>query len=440
MRGGGVSGGVSGGFGGSGGSGGSGRPVFPSGFTGGRTHCHHVVPPRTFGSSGRWNPASQLASAAHGVIGTAPAPTAPLQVQARWRCLKRDDNNLLTSGSSNLYDPNELVGSSHVVARIPRRNRSTHGWRALAASTANPPSKTQESSSPTIRQPAGATPKGPTAPGGGFFYALDFDGVICDSEPETSASAWMACAKFWPDVFDNDAARERKEELMIKMARVRPVVETGYENMLLLRLLLEGTPVEDILDYWSVLLPETMKSWGLERGDMVDFFGAERTAWMEGQPDQWLDVNRVYEDVDKALAPVSGLPHCYVVTTKPQNLTIKLLKHKAMCSFPDDRVISTTVSGIPKSDILRELQQLPEAAGRTKVFVEDKLSTLLKVADVGEELDDWQLYLVEHGYVTKRDVEVAKRHPRIDVISKNEFIKLLKGEIPTPTATTTTAI
>ena len=238
MRGG-VSG--SGGFGGLtlGGSGGSGRPVFPSKFTGGRTHCHHVVPPRAFGASGRWNPASQLASAAHGVSGTAPAPTAPLQVQAQWRCLKRDDNNLFTSGSSNLYDPNELVGSSHVVARIPRRNRSTHGWRALAASTANPPSKTQESSSPTIRQPAGATPKGPTAPGGGFFYALDFDGVICDSEPETSASAWMACAKFWPDVFDSDAARERKEELMIKMARVRPVVETGYENMLLLRLLLE---------------------------------------------------------------------------------------------------------------------------------------------------------------------------------------------------------
>merc|ERR1711871_1088581 len=118
------------------------------------------------------------------------------------------------------------------------------------------------------------------------------------------------------------------------MARVRPVVETGYENMLLLRLLLEGTPVEDILDYWSVLLPETMKSWGLERGDMVDFSGAERTAWMEGQPDQWLDINRIYEDVDKALAPVSGLPHCYVVTTKPQNLTIKLLKHKAMSAFP----------------------------------------------------------------------------------------------------------
>lgn len=267
-----------------------------------------------------------------------------------------------------------------------------------------------------------------------FFYALDFDGVICDSEPETSASAWMACSKYWPDVFDNDGARERKEELMVQMAKVRPVVETGYENMLLLRLLLEGAPVEDLLDYWSVLLPETMKSWELERDEMVSFFGEERTKWMEGSPAEWLDINRIYDGVAESLAPLATQANCYVVTTKPQNLTLKLLRDKANCDFPDSRVVSTTVSAVPKSDILKELQDLPEAAGRTKVFVEDKLSTLLKVADVGEELEDWKLYLVEHGYVTKRDVEVAKRHPRIDVISKADFVQLLEGTAPSPAA------
>ncbi|MFS8018469.1 hypothetical protein Hanom_Chr15g01392411 [Helianthus anomalus] len=77
----------------------------------------------------------------------------------------------------------------------------------------------------------------------GDLYALDFDGVICDSVRETAIS----CVK------------------------LRPVVETGYETLLIVRLLLEiknpslrtslvanGLRVEGILESWFDILPVVM--------------------------------------------------------------------------------------------------------------------------------------------------------------------------------------
>ncbi|NOR71147.1 MAG: HAD family hydrolase, partial [Methylomarinum sp.] len=32
-----------------------------------------------------------------------------------------------------------------------------------------------------------------------IIYALDFDGVICDSALETGVSGWKAAAKIWDD-------------------------------------------------------------------------------------------------------------------------------------------------------------------------------------------------------------------------------------------------
>ena len=98
--------------------------------------------------------------------------------------------------------------------------------------------------------------------------ALDFDGVICDSVGESSASAWVvsppcllahasmirryttsacayactrkaacslavtqaaaqASAKVWPELFAEQRVDQQKERVMQQMEIVRPVVETG---------------------------------------------------------------------------------------------------------------------------------------------------------------------------------------------------------------------
>jgi hypothetical protein len=61
---------------------------------------------------------------------------------------------------------------------------------------------------------------------------------------------------------------------MEDMRMVRPVVETGYENMLLVRALYEKlyTP-DELLSSWGTTHLELMQRWGLERATMVELFG-----------------------------------------------------------------------------------------------------------------------------------------------------------------------
>jgi hypothetical protein len=91
-------------------------------------------------------------------------------------------------------------------------------------------------------------------------FALDFDGVVCDSEPESSISGWKHGVQLWPDVFpapssaasDADMAR-----VLHGLKVVRPVIETGFENTLLARALFERLPgyaAEDIVADWGGLL------------------------------------------------------------------------------------------------------------------------------------------------------------------------------------------
>ena len=58
-------------------------------------------------------------------------------------------------------------------------------------------------------------------------WALDFDGVVCDSVGESRLSAWKAAARLWPDIFNTDNAQTKKDQIMQDMRTVRPVVETG---------------------------------------------------------------------------------------------------------------------------------------------------------------------------------------------------------------------
>ena len=59
------------------------------------------------------------------------------------------------------------------------------------------------------------------------LWALDFDGVICDSCGESALSAWRAAEGLWPEMFQAEDAKTQMDEIMEKMRVVRPVVETG---------------------------------------------------------------------------------------------------------------------------------------------------------------------------------------------------------------------
>ncbi|KAJ6675344.1 UV RADIATION RESISTANCE-ASSOCIATED GENE PROTEIN [Salix viminalis] len=249
----------------------------------------------------------------------------------------------------------------------------------------------------------------------GDLYALDFDGVLCDSCGESSLSAVKAAKVRWPDLFDTvDSTLE--DWVADQMHFVRPVVETGYENLLLVRLLLEmripsirkssvaeGLTVDGILENWSKLKPVIMEEWVENRDALVELFGKVRDEWMDNDLATWIGANRFYPGVPDALKFASS--SIYIVTTK------------------QSRIYGLGTG--PKVEVLKQLQRKPEHQGLKLHFVEDRLATLKNVIK-DPELDGWSLYLGDWGYNTRKEREEAASIPRITLLQLTDFSKKLK--------------
>ncbi|WJX82972.1 hypothetical protein P8452_65670 [Trifolium repens] len=267
----------------------------------------------------------------------------------------------------------------------------------------------------------------------GELYALDFDGVICDSCGESSLSALKAAKVRWPSLFDGvDSTTE--DWIVDQMHIVRPVVETGYENLLLVRLLLEtrtpsirkssvaeGLAVEGILENWSKLKPIIMEEWGENREALIDLFGKVRDEWLEQDFAAWIGANRIYPGVSDALKFASS--RVYIVTTKQSRFADALLRELAGVTMPPERIYGLGTG--PKVEILKQLQKRPEHQGLTLHFVEDRLATLKNVIKE-PELDKWNLYLGNWGYNTAQEKEEAAAISRIRVLELSDFSKKLK--------------
>jgi phosphoglycolate phosphatase-like HAD superfamily hydrolase len=249
-------------------------------------------------------------------------------------------------------------------------------------------------------------------------WALDFDGVVCDSCGESSLSAWKAATELWPEIFGAPEALEKKDRIVEDMRVVRPVVETGYENIVQIRCLLEGVRPQDMLENWSAMLPECMDEWNLDRQFLVELFGRTRDEWIESDLDGWLAPNRIYPGVPEAMDQLMVEHEVYIVTTKQARFTEMILERMAFIDFPSDRIFSQTISGKPKTEVLQMLQE--RHPGTRYHFVEDKYSTLKKV-EREPSLDAWNLYLVDWGYNVRRERDEAAASDRLNMVDISQF-------------------
>ncbi|CAA2970550.1 Ribosomal RNA small subunit methyltransferase G [Olea europaea subsp. europaea] len=238
----------------------------------------------------------------------------------------------------------------------------------------------------------------------GDLYALDFDGVLCDSCGESSLSAIKAAKVRWPSLFDGvNPALE--DWIVDQMHIVRPVVETGYENLLLVRLLLEtripsirkssvaeGLTIEEILENWYKIKPVIMEEWGENRDALIELFGKIRDEWMDNDLATWIGANKFYPGVPDALKFASS--KVCIVTTKQSRFADALLRELAGVIIPPEKIYGLGTG--PKVKVLKQLQDMPEHQGLTLHFVEDRLATLKNVIKE-PELDKWNLYLGNYG-------------------------------------------
>ncbi|MGD8835314.1 MAG: hypothetical protein PVJ19_10250 [Desulfobacteraceae bacterium] len=240
------------------------------------------------------------------------------------------------------------------------------------------------------------------------ILALDFDGVICDSVGEVAVAAWRGAALLWPDRFRGDAP----VEIVQRFRRVRPVMETGYESILLVRLLRDGCSIDKILDDAPCLLSDLMRKESLSKDQLVHLLGKERDAWIDHDLQGWLDMHDFYDGVVEAVNRTDL--KVYIITTKEKRFALSLCRAVDL-QIPEKRIFGLE-SG-KKKDVLATLSRRYDTA--CFHFVEDRLETLIQMRG-GVEFD-LRLYLAAWGYNTVDACDKAEKMSKITVLTQDQF-------------------
>lgn len=242
-----------------------------------------------------------------------------------------------------------------------------------------------------------------------ILYALDFDGVLCDSAVETSITGWKVAKTLWSDMPDTIP-----DEIMANFKRVRPALETGYEAILITRLLYEGVTAEELLNNFASSMDSIIRRDQLDHSELKTLFAAVRDDWISNNLDEWLTMNPLFEGISQKLQSIDK-QKCFIVTTKQERFVDCILSANNV-SLPADHIFGLDRKR-SKEEILADLQlQQPEILIH---FVEDRLLTLESVKQ-NQQLSTIKLFFADWGYNTKQD-KLDAQALGIDCISLNDF-------------------
>lgn len=242
-------------------------------------------------------------------------------------------------------------------------------------------------------------------------YALDFDGVICDSSIETAITGWKAAQILWTDM----VAEDIPEQLIEQFRLVRPLLETGYEAILIVRLLQTGLSAGVLCQHYEKYTAELIKTDQLDTTRLKALFGSTRDTWIKENEQEWLSKNLLFAGVAEKLLTLKNKAW-YIITTKQERFVKRILKGNGIvladdCIFGMDRRLS-------KQQVLqRLLEQNPD---NNIVFVEDRLPTLLGIIK-NKKLDSINLQFANWGYNTVTDQKQATSKG-IELIDLAHFI------------------
>jgi len=224
--------------------------------------------------------------------------------------------------------------------------------------------------------------------------ALDFDGVLCDSARETGITGWKAAGTLWGDMADPLPP----EPLLKAYCQTRPVIETGYEAIPMMRLLKDGEDPEDLLETFPARLPEIVERAGMETGGLKRLYGAIRDRWIREDLQDWLALSPLYPGARDILTALPPGTDCYIITTKQERFVEQLLEHNGV-HFAAEHLFGLD-RRMKKEAVLRRLiEHHPDSRIH---FVEDRLATLKRFL-TQPDLAAIQLHLACWGYNTERE-------------------------------------
>lgn len=231
------------------------------------------------------------------------------------------------------------------------------------------------------------------------LYALDFDGVICDSAVETGITGWRAAGEIWSEMQGKTPSASSIEQFR----QIRPVIETGYEAILAMRLLFNLTPTTAILANFSTLKQQMLAESGRSQDYLKQLFGDVRDNWIKKLPDEWIAMNPLFPNVAKKLNALNQQEPWQVITTKQERFVSKILAANGI-DLAEENIFGLD-RNMGKVSVLTELiAQYPQADIH---FVEDRLPTLIAVL-ASEQLKAVLVYFAIWGYNTSQDKQQAQ--------------------------------
>lgn len=265
------------------------------------------------------------------------------------------------------------------------------------------------------REVAGAAPA---------ILALDFDGVLCEGRAEYFEASCRAYAHFW-----SPSALGRSSRLRERFWRLRPVIMSGWEMPVLVRALVAGVPEARILRDWVEAREATLRSLAVPRDELVarlrTTLDTVRRDWIWAGRDTWLAANRAYAPLDAVRRVTTAAGRTVIVTTKEGEFARLILED---WKFEVADVQGKEAGEHKCENLLALMERYPGRDGGPPGiwFVEDRLETLecvVRHSARDPRLAKVALFLAGWGYTTASARAVARRHPRIRLLTLPQFLR-----------------
>jgi len=245
------------------------------------------------------------------------------------------------------------------------------------------------------------------------LYALDFDGVICDSAIETGLTGWKVACKVWTDM-----PAEVPTNMIDLFRQVRPVMETGYEAALIMRHLFEGVSADALLSHFETHIRQLIRRDEIDIARLKQRFGETRDHWISDNLNEWIKMNPLFTGIADKLRQIDNR-NMTIITTKQERFVAKILQANNI-TFPAERIYGLDRQ-LSKQQVLADL--LSSHPDHNIFFIEDRLPTLINVIN-DTRLKSVKLYFADWGYNTLEDKLASKQEPLINIITRDEMLNL----------------
>ncbi|MCL2480568.1 MAG: hypothetical protein FWF38_02540 [Spirochaetaceae bacterium] len=228
---------------------------------------------------------------------------------------------------------------------------------------------------------------------------FDFDGVLCDSANETGRCAWLAGSIVWEKWRGTDVPKAYLE----KFKMLRPIIETGYQSIALMKLISEDYTEAFIKKEFQFMMEQVFTSISLNKKALIKLFNKIREDWIKVNPKNWLSWHKLYPfSKDLIRVGKSHYKEIYIVSTKEKIFIEKLLDFFGIDFNPHN--IYGLESGENKIKIIENILKEKKISPKNSVFIDDYSDTLRAFA-ANNFLKDIHLYLASWGYMFPEIIE-----------------------------------